>query len=95
MTTLAPYKTTPVFDADTCPDGLRRAHATKAGVWGVLEILDGDLSFVEEESGAKTLLTAGQRQVILPQQWHHVEITGPVRFQVRLYDRPITIRTAG
>ena len=27
------YKSTPVFDQDTVPAGLRRAHSTAAGVW--------------------------------------------------------------
>ena len=40
MTGSTPYKSTPVFDENTLPAGLRKEHRTKAGVWGVLTILD-------------------------------------------------------
>ena len=40
---LAPYKRTPVFDETTLPDGLRREHRTKAGVWGIIRVLEGRL----------------------------------------------------
>ena len=35
-----PYKTTPVFDETSLPGAIRNAHSTKAGVWGLLRVLD-------------------------------------------------------
>jgi tellurite resistance-related uncharacterized protein len=39
----APYRTTPVFDAQTLPAALRREHRTKAGGWGIIRLLEGKL----------------------------------------------------
>jgi tellurite resistance-related uncharacterized protein len=39
----APYRSTPVFDEHTLPDALRRRHNTKAGIWGVVRVLEGRL----------------------------------------------------
>jgi hypothetical protein len=38
-TVAEPYRRTPVFDENTLPAGLRRAHRTKPGVWGVIRVL--------------------------------------------------------
>jgi tellurite resistance-related uncharacterized protein len=37
------YRCTPVFDENTLPAGLRRAHRTKPGVWGAIRVLEGRL----------------------------------------------------
>ena len=38
-----PYRSTPVFDADSLPEALRREHRTNAGVWGGVRMLEGAL----------------------------------------------------
>src|SRR3546814_18206009 len=38
-----PYRSTPVFDQDSLPGALRREHRTKAGTWGVIRVLVGEL----------------------------------------------------
>jgi tellurite resistance-related uncharacterized protein len=42
---LVAYKRTPEFDENTLPAGLKKAHSTKAGVWGVIHILEGRLIY--------------------------------------------------
>ncbi|MEW4468913.1 DUF1971 domain-containing protein [Parasphingorhabdus sp. JC815] len=81
----APYKSTPVFNEDSLPSALQAAHSTKAGAWGVLEVLDGSLRYVIEESGDSRLMVTGDLQLIEPQQLHHVELTGPMQMQVHFY----------
>lgn len=77
------YSTTPDFTQDTVPDKLLSRHNTKPGVWGKLKILDGDLVYVIDDLGDLRLpLQAGETGVIVPQQYHHLELTGPVRFRV-------------
>ena len=83
-----PYRTTAVFDENTLPAGLRSAHCTKAGAWGVIRVLKGRLRYVVEETGAETVLTPDQPGVIEPGQLHHVEPLGPVRMQIEFYDHP-------
>ena len=38
-----PYRSTPIFDETTLPNALRARHATKAGVWGVVRVIEGRL----------------------------------------------------
>ena len=43
MVTPVPYRSTPVFDQDTLPQALRARHDTKAGVWGRIRIIKGEV----------------------------------------------------
>lgn len=83
---VAPYKTTPVFDEETLPAGLRREHRTKAGVWGVIRVLEGRLHYRVFEPVSETVLEPGSPGLILPDQPHCVEPIGPVRMQVEFYE---------
>jgi len=81
-----PYKSTPVFDETTLPAALRREHRTKAGVWGVIRVLEGEVRFVVG-GGSETILSPGHTGLVLPEQPHHVEPLGKMRMQVDFYDR--------
>lgn len=52
-----PYNKTPVFDEQTLPARLRKAHSTKTGVWGVIRILDGEVRYVIEETLEEPILS--------------------------------------
>ena len=79
-------RTTPTFDEDTTPPGLRAAHSIAAGVWGRLVVHDGSLRFVFEDApGQVRVLAVGEQQVIPPERLHHVIIDGPVRFAVEFH----------
>ena len=39
------YQHTLEFTNSTMPDGLFRAHSTKAGVWGLIVLLEGSLMY--------------------------------------------------
>jgi tellurite resistance-related uncharacterized protein len=73
MTLAVPYRSTPVFTNDTLPEALRRAHSTKAGVWGLLKVLKGTILYVIEETGERQMVQAPGTVVILPQQLHSVD----------------------
>ncbi len=87
-----PYKSTPVFDETTLPAALRREHRTKAGAWGVIRVLEGELRLVLDDGpGAGsdgTILTPDRPGLIHPQQTHHVEPLGRMRMQVDFYGQP-------
>ena len=68
----APYRSTPVFDQDTLPAALRARHSTKAGVWGAIRVLEGELELTCLE----------------PEESHWVEPVGAMRMRVEFYDRP-------
>lgn len=82
-----PYRSTPVFDQDTLPAALRARHSTKAGVWGVIRVLEGELELTYLEPESSTLLTPDNPGLVQPQQPHFVTPRGPMRMQVEFHDR--------
>jgi len=78
----APYRSTPVFDEQTLPDALRRRHNTKAGVWGVIRVLEGRLKLTWLDPPSEVVLERGASGLLLPQQDHFVEPLGFVKMQV-------------
>jgi hemoglobin len=83
---MTPYRTTPVFDQDSLPDALRRAHNTKAGVWGVIRVLEGRLLYHVVDPPSTELLSPNRPGLVRPGQVHRVETLGKVRMLVEFYD---------
>ena len=84
----APYRSTPVFDQDTLPAALRARHNTKAGVWGVIRVLEGELILTHLDPESTELLSPERPGLVLPEQPHFVTPQGPMKMQVDFYDRP-------
>lgn len=87
-----PYKSTPVFDETTLPDGLRREHSTKAGVWGVIRVLEGRLKLTWLDTGEERILAPSRPGLVAPEQPHLVEPVGPMRMRVDFYDQEPALR---
>lgn len=84
----APYRSTPVFDENTLPAALQSEHNTKAGVWAVIRVLEGQLHYTVLEPPAEHVLTPDNPGLILPQQKHFVTALWPMRCRVDFYDAP-------
>jgi tellurite resistance-related uncharacterized protein len=83
---LVAYKRTPVFDEKTIPAGLMRGHSTKAGVWGTIHVLHGELLYrVIEPPGELIVNRDSPLVVIRPQEIHEVALRGPVLFYVEFH----------
>ena len=82
---MKPYRTTAVFDQTTLPAALRREHRTKAGVWGIIRILAGQVRLVN--ANEVTVLTPERPGLVQPEEPHWVEPIGSIRMQVEFYDR--------
>jgi tellurite resistance-related uncharacterized protein len=82
-----PYKSTPVFDQDSLPAALRREHRTKAGVWGVIRVLEGRLRLHSGKGEAERLLAPDQPGLVEPEQSHWVEPIGAMRMQIDFHDK--------
>ena len=82
-----PYRSTPVFDELTLPTALRNRHNTKPGVWGLIKVIEGELTLTYLEPASEMVLRAGEHGVIKPQQWHFVTPLGPIKMQVDFYDQ--------
>ena len=78
-------RTTDIFDNDTVPPGLLRAHRIAEGVWGRLVVHSGSLDIVFEDADGAITLTEGDTQAIPPGRPHHVSMTGPASFAVAFY----------
>lgn len=80
------YKKTLVFDETTVPRGLLKDHQTMPGVWGLITILEGSLTYtIQSEPPEVNLLDKNQFGVVEPQVLHYVKPSGRVKFYVEFY----------
>lgn len=87
MSAPAPYKSTPVFDENTLPAGLRREHRTKVGVWGIIRVVEGRVRYRILDPVSETILDPDHPGLVFPDQPHCVEPLGALGMQVEFYDR--------
>jgi tellurite resistance-related uncharacterized protein len=79
------FQQTAVFTEETIPAGLQKDHATGAGVWAKIIVLEGKLRYQAEALGVDMELAPDVLGVIVPQVVHAVAPVGPVRFFVEFY----------
>ncbi len=85
---VAAYARSPEFDQDTIPAALRKGHATKAGTWALIHVLEGRLLYRVLEPLSERVLEPGEPGIIVPEQLHEVEPLGPVRMFVEFHRNP-------
>lgn len=80
------YRRTPEFTEESIPDGLRKAHWTKPGVWGRIVVLEGQLRYrILQSPPCEFTLDADNPGVVEPELEHEVEPIERVRFFVEFY----------
>ena len=68
------YKRTPEFSVENVPKALLSTHTTKAGVWGLIRVLNGSLRYhIDAEPFGSLDVLAGGATLIEPEIPHHVE----------------------
>ncbi len=82
---MRPYKSTAIFDQNSLPAALRRDHSTKAGVWGLVHVLEGRLRLAYADGTPERVLVPGDPGLVRPEQVHFVEPLGAMRMQVEFY----------
>lgn len=84
-----PYRRTDVFTEGTVPQGLRKAHTTKEGVWGVIHVLEGRLAYrivdARRNPHERVLTAETPPGIVEPTILHEVEPLGAVRFFVEFH----------
>lgn len=83
--TRKPYKTTKIFDETTVPTALLESHRLKSGAWALIRVLRGGMRLVTGQAVAS--LSPDCIGWILPEVEHHLELHGPVQFQIEFFDR--------
>lgn len=87
-----PYRRTAEFTEQTVPEALRRAHNTKAGVWGLITVLEGRLAYritdPRRDPSERVLTPQTDAGLVEPTILHEVEPQGPVRFYVEFWRVP-------
>jgi tellurite resistance-related uncharacterized protein len=86
------HKRTDTFTEETVPKGLLNDHSTKAGVWGLIKVESGRLSYRVTDSRREpfeaVLTPETAPGIVEPTILHHVAPLGPVRFHVEFYRGP-------
>ena len=82
-----PYRTTIIFDEITLPIGLRRKHRLASGVWAVIRVLEGRVSYRSLEPLSATILDTNRPGRVIPNQLHLLEVIGAVRLRVEFYNQ--------
>jgi len=86
-----PYRRTDLFTETNTPAGLLKAHSTKPGVWGLIRVIDGALTYRIEDPrrppSSRVLTAQSAPGVVEPTILHSVEPQGSVRFYVEFYRR--------
>ena len=85
---LIPGGASPVFTQDTLPDALQAEHTLAPGHWGVLNVLEGSLRFVNLETGEERLISAPDLVTIHPGLPHRVALEGRLHCRIDFYREP-------
>lgn len=84
----APYRSTAVFTETTLPAALRTKHSTKAGVWGIVRVIEGRVKLTYLDPPSVITLDPHTAGLLLPEQPHFVTPVGAMKMRVDFYDRP-------
>ena len=88
--TAKPYKKTPEFNENTVPAGLLKAHQTKEGTWGKINVSEGELLYrILEPAIEEIVLSPDRFGVVEPTVLHEVAPQGKVSFHVEFFREPL------
>ncbi len=82
---LAPYRRTDTFSPATVPAGLLRDHKTKAGVWGLIQVVQGTLIYRIAVTGREQVLAPGVNGIVEPEVLHSVSLSEDAAFFVEFW----------
>ncbi len=73
------------FTDAAIPNALLREHALGAGHWGLLNVLEGSVTFVDMGAGSEQLVSAPGTVPIHPQSPHRLVVSGPVSVRIDFF----------
>jgi tellurite methyltransferase len=83
-----PYRRTPTYTSESMPIGLKHHHSTKRGVWGIINVLEGQLRYrIHEPYHSEVILDKHKQGIVLPEVEHEVEPLENSEFYVEFWHR--------
>lgn len=79
------HSETKVFNNQTCPAGLKQAHAVSKGFEGELHVISGMVEFVWEDTKETITIDSSKPFLIEQQRKHHLNLLWDVEFKVIFY----------
>ena len=80
---------TPSMTQDTVVKGILKNHLAPKGKYALVVVEEGSLKFVWEDDKDHPLDADTDHPIVIyPERFHHVVITGPVKFRVEFYEVP-------
>jgi tellurite resistance-related uncharacterized protein len=78
---------TPLYDQNTVPQQWRQAQTMRSGVWALLQVISGSLTFCFTHQGDEVLckVTPDSPRVIVAEQSFHIAIDGAVSCRLTCY----------
>ncbi len=87
---------TPAMTEETVVAGLLRKHLAPRGKIGFLVVEEGALQYVWDDAPDEVLDADPDHPIVIaPERYHHVVITGAVRFRVEFYQVPQALGDLG
>ena len=78
---------TKLMNQETVVPGILKKHLAPKGKWGYLVVESGALQYVWEDDPDNVLDADLEHPIVIfPERFHHVVITGKVRFRVEFYE---------
>ena len=78
---------TPTMTEETVVPGILKKHLAPEGRFGYLVVEEGALHFVWDDDADSPLEADPEHPIVIyPERFHHVVITGKVRFRVEFYE---------
>ncbi len=80
-------KSTPIFNCETCPNGIKKRHKLNKGFIGKLIVISGQLEFIYEDENKSHLIDKTKKFEIEELREHHVNLIGDVQFKIEFYKK--------
>jgi tellurite methyltransferase len=82
------YNRTPTFSETSVPKALLGTHSTKPAVWGLIHVVEGQLTYNQHAPyHTSELLTPSAPGIVRPEVEHHVTCDASVQFYVEFWRR--------
>lgn len=82
---LVPAGASRTFDETTVPEALQQEHALAPGRWGRLEVIGGQVTYIDLTDDVEHVISAPDEVVIAPAAPHRLRLLGPLRCRIDFF----------